>query len=169
MNHHILERSGAALRKILYCHPPPGITEDEFNEDTRRIILKRAEGKKPAPTTRVVKGADTFVPSVSSPQPQDGTVVLPAQGVGPKSHRLDQEFFTNDSSMSSTAFTKNGQGFSRSKLYPHQNSVANDGTTLSGRRARIASVLASAGAEAGAGKKHKKIKREKQRSGRGYD
>lgn len=157
--------------KILYCHPPPGIPEDEFNEDTRRLALKRAEGKKRAPTTRVVKGADTFVTSIASPQPQDGSAVaLPAQGTGHRTQRLDQEFFTNNSSGAGGVYTRNGQEFSRSKLYPHQNAVADDGTPVSGRRARIASVLASASAEGALGKKHhKKMKRVKQRSGKGYE
>lgn len=157
--------------KVLYCHSPPGVTEDDFNEDTRRIALKRAEGKKRAPTTRVVKGADTFVPSVSSPQPQgnDGAP-LSAQGTGHRSQRVDQDFFATNSSMAGRVFMHNGQEFSRNKSYPHQNAVADDGTPLGGRRARIAAVLANAGGEVGTGKKHhKKMKREKQRSGKGYD
>jgi large subunit GTPase 1 len=55
-------------------------------------------------------------------------------------------------------------------LFPHQNAVADDGSTLNGRRAKIASVSANQGTEIGAGKKHhKKNKRVKQRSGKGYD
>ena len=47
--------------KLLFCHPPPGVSDDEFNEDTHQLALSRAAGKKRAPTTRVVKGADTFI------------------------------------------------------------------------------------------------------------
>lgn len=154
--------------KLLFCHPPPGISEDEFNEDTRKIALRRAEGKKRAPTTRVVKGADTFVDSQAQAQA--------ATGGGYKTQRLDQDFFTtnSNSSVSSKAFVagslRGGQTFTRSKLYPHQNAVADDGTALGGRRARVAAVLAAAGGEIAPGKKHhKKMKRVKQRSGKGYD
>ncbi len=160
--------------KLLYCHPPPGISEDSFNEQTREYAMRRAAGKKRAPTTRVVKGADTFV-ALGSPipfgqvTPSDGA---PISVSGRKTSRVDQEFFARDPVMSSRPFTQgsrqNGQEFSRSRLYPHQNSVADDGTSLSGRRARISAVLASAG-EVGADKKHKKMKRVKQRSGKGYD
>ena len=129
--------------------------------------MRRFANKKRAPTTRVVKKADTFIASQQ-----------PTQNVksGHKTQRVDQEFFADNSnsSLSSRPFvagsTRGGQSFTRSKLYPHQNAVADDGTPLSGRRARIASVLASAGGEVAPGKKHhKKMKRVKQRSGRGYD
>ena len=150
--------------KLLYCHPPPGIPEDEFNEDTRGIALQRAEGKKRAPTTRVVKNADTYVASQVSSQTST------AQGSGHKTQRLDQDFFDSNanSAMAPRPFVRGGQAFSRSKLYPHQNAVADDGTPMSGRRARIAAVMASAGSEVAPGKKHhKKMKRVKQRSGKG--
>ncbi|KAH9948163.1 P-loop containing nucleoside triphosphate hydrolase protein [Amylocystis lapponica] len=164
--------------KLLYCHPPPGISEDEFNEQTRKLSLLRALGKKRAPTTRVVKGADTFVASnAPTPSEEPGSAVPlsnGALGAGPKSRKLDQEFFANNSPLSARPQIKgsalDGQEVSRMRLYPHQNSVADDGSALSGRRARIASVLASAGGEVGTGKKHhKKMKRVKQRSGKGYD
>ncbi|KAJ3545803.1 hypothetical protein NM688_g5585 [Phlebia brevispora] len=143
--------------KLLYCHPPPGVPEDEFNEDTRQLALKRWEGKKRAPTTRVVKGADTFI----APDISTGTTV---QGVGAKSQRLDREFFENNGSLSSRPMVqgsaRGGQAFTRSRIYPHQNAVADDGTPLGGRRARIAAVLASAGSDIAPGKKHhKKMKR----------
>lgn len=156
--------------KLLYCYAPPAISEDEFNEETRKIALQRAEGKKRAPTTHVVKNADTFVPAQALSQS------AVAQGAGHTTQRLDQEFFSNNSnsSMAPRPFVqgslRGGQAFTRSKLYPHQNSVADDGTSLGGRRARIAAVLASAGGEVAPGKKHhKKMKRVKQRSGKGYD
>ncbi|EMD41943.1 hypothetical protein CERSUDRAFT_147367 [Gelatoporia subvermispora B] len=137
--------------KLLFCQPPPGINEDEFNEQTRQLALRRAAGKKRAPTTRVVKGADTFI------APQDvSSAQLFANGIpsttpgGRKSRAVDQDFFANGS-LSARPFvqgaTRGGQEVSRMRLYPHQNSVADDGTALSGRRARIASVLAQAGTE----------------------
>ena len=153
--------------KLLYCHAPPGVTEDEFNEDTRRLALLRAQGKKMAPTTHVGKGADTFVPS-NAPQK------IP--GVGYKSETVDHDFFENNANsvLSSRPFlagsTHGGEAFTRAKMYPHQNAVADDGTPVGGRRARIAAVLASTGGEIAPGKKHhKKMKREKQRSGKGYE
>ncbi|KAH8835699.1 hypothetical protein DL96DRAFT_1666368 [Flagelloscypha sp. PMI_526] len=89
--------------KLLYCHPPPGKSDSEFNEETHA--------------------------------------------------------------------RRGGNEFSRSKLLPHQNSVADDGTVLTGRRARLTAVLAAAErGGVGSGKKnHKKPKRTKQRSGKGYD
>lgn len=135
--------------------------------------MKRAEGKKRAPTTRVVKGSDTFVTSVSSPPPSNSSpVVLLSQGTGQKSQRVDREFFATNSPLGGRVFLANGQEFNRDKSYPHQNAVADDGTPLDGRRARIASALASAGVEGHIvpGKKHhKKMKRAKHRSGKGYD
>ncbi|KAI0715376.1 P-loop containing nucleoside triphosphate hydrolase protein [Earliella scabrosa] len=152
--------------KLLYCHPPPGIQEDQFNEDTRQIALRRAMGKKRAPTTRVVKKADTFV----APVVNDASDISAAQSN--KSKKLDQEFFANGT-LSARPFVQgargHGQDFSRTKLYPHQNMVADDGTPLTGRRARIAAVLAAGGDIAPGKKHHKKMKRVKQRSGKGYD
>ena len=137
--------------------------EDGFNEETRQIALRHFANKKRAPTTHVVKKADTFI---ASQQPTQNIKI------GHKSQRVDQEFFATNSnaSLSSRPFVAGGQEFTRSKLYPHQNAVADDGTPLSDRRARIAAVLASAGGEIALGKKHhKKMKRVKQRSGKGYD
>lgn len=153
--------------KLLYCHPPPAVPEDEFNEETRRIALRRFANKKRAPTTHVTKKADTFIASQQ-----------PLQDVksGHRTQRVDSEFFANNanSSLQSNAFlagsARGGQAFTRSKLYPHQNAISDDGAPVSGRRARVAAVLASAGGEIAPGKKHhKKMKRVKQRSGKGYD
>lgn len=157
--------------KLLYCHPPPSIDPDEFNKATRELALKRAAGKKRAPTTRVGKNADTFIPGASDKIGPDG-VLLPAKGQGHKSQVVDSAFFADGTGLSARPFVngaRSAQGFSRSKLYPHQNMIADDGTQLSGRKARIASVMANAG-EVHPGKKHhKKGKRVKQRSGKGYD
>jgi large subunit GTPase 1 len=158
--------------KILYCHPPPGVSEASFNQRTHELALLRAIDKKRAPVTRVGKSADTFVPSNVPTLPTEG--VLPALGQGHKSQAVDQAFFTNASNLGYLPFVqgsaRNGQEFSRAKLFPHQNAVANDGSALNGRRARIASVLANQGTDVGAGKKHHmKSKRVKQRSGKGYD
>ncbi|PPQ62960.1 hypothetical protein CVT24_006066, partial [Panaeolus cyanescens] len=146
--------------KLLFCHPPPGIPEAKFNEATYKNALRKYEGKKSAPTTRVGKDSDTFI------QPVSMSSVLPAQGRGAKSSKVDKEFFEQNSGLQSKAFLQDGQTFSRSHLYPHQNAVANDGTPIDPTQARLVALLESRG---GGGKKHKKAKRTKQRSGKGYD
>ena len=153
--------------KLLFCHPPPGTSEDEFNERTREIALLRAMGKKRAPTTRVTKNADTFI----APAASNGSV--PTTNQSNKSSRLDQDFFASNNALSSRPFVQGARGqgkeFSRSQLYPHQNIIADDGTVLTGRRARVAAVMAAGGDAAPGKKHHKKMKRVKQRSGKGYD
>jgi large subunit GTPase 1 len=154
--------------KLLFCHPPPGEDDDAFNEKTREISLRQVAKKKKAPVTRVGKNADTFV-ATNAPSATSPTSNVPSA----KLNALDREFFASQAGLSSRAFVqgsaRNGQEFARGRLYPHQNAVADDGTPLSGRRARVAAVLASAGADGESGKKHKKTKRTKQRSGKGYD
>lgn len=154
--------------KLLYCHPPPTVHEDDFNAETREIALQRAAGKKRAPVTRVTKNADTFVAAAGVP----GSTT--AANSGHKTKKVDQDFFNNNGALAARPQTQGikgqGQEFSRGRIYPHQNSVADDGTPLSGRRARIAAVIAASGGEIQQGKKHhKRMKRTKQRSGKGYD
>ncbi|KAJ7071202.1 hypothetical protein C8F01DRAFT_1362950 [Mycena amicta] len=151
--------------KLLFCHPPPGITEEAFNRRTHELAMLRFADKKRAPVTRVGKGADTFVPSAAGDKTQ--------RPQGLKTRAVDQSFFNDNLGVSSRPFTqgggKDGMTFSRARMYPHQNAVADDGTALSGRRARIASVIANHGGALAGDKKHKKVKRVKQRSGRGYE
>jgi large subunit GTPase 1 len=151
--------------KLLFCHPPPGIEENLFNETTRRLALIRAAGKKKAPATRVGKDSDTFV------MPTVATHALPSGGQRMKPNAIDDDFFGHDSLAVRPMIQGRNrviQGFSRPRFYPHQNIVADDGTPIDSGSARIASVLANA--NAGSGKKHhKKMKRAKQRSGKGYD
>lgn len=153
--------------KILFCHPPPGVSETSFNERTHELALLRAVNKKRAPVTRVVKGADTFVPSNEPLSSVNG--ILPALGQGHKAQAVDRAFFASGSELASRPFVqgsaRNGQEYSRAKLFPHQNTVADDGKALSGKGAR-----ANVGNDLPPGKKHhKKSKRVKQRSGKGYD
>ena len=80
---------------------------------------------------------------------------------------MDKEFFERNSALSAKPIQGgSGKEFSRSKAYPHQNAVANDGTPISLNQARLIAVLQN---QESGGKKHKKTKRVKQRSGRGYD
>lgn len=148
--------------KLLFCHPPPGVSETEFNEQTHQNALRRVQGKKKAPVTRVGKDADTFVAPNVGPT-IDGSSTVNSGG---RTQVLDAEFFQQNASLAGHAFV-NGKAFSRSKQFPHQNSVTNDGTPVGSRQARIASVLANQ--DGGGNKHHKKMKRVKQRSGKGYD
>ncbi|KAF8973587.1 P-loop containing nucleoside triphosphate hydrolase protein [Flammula alnicola] len=152
--------------KLLFCHPPPAISEEEFNQPTHKNALIRASGKKRAPVTRVGKDSDTFVPSNVIPTAPDGSI-LPAQAIGSKSRTVDQDFFEKNSSLNAKPFVQeSGKEFSRLKSYPHQNAVANDGTPIPVKQARLIALLQQ---NADSGKKHKKMKRVKQRSGKGYD
>ncbi|KAA1471574.1 P-loop containing nucleoside triphosphate hydrolase protein [Dentipellis sp. KUC8613] len=152
--------------KLLFCHPPPGIPEDEFNEETRALSLARAAGKKMGPTSRVPLGALTFVPG-------SGVPVNDKPGEGQASRVVDKDFFVNNSGLSAHAFMKAAgrpaQEFSRVKLYPHQNAVSDTGVQVGGRRARLAAVLAVANESHPGKKHHKKGKRTKQRGGGGYE
>ena len=147
--------------KLLFCHPPPDTEEGSFNEKTRRLMLLRTAGKKKAPTTRVGKDSDTFV------LPADVASIKPVNDRG--SNIIDSDFFGHNFSSSHLIIqghNRTGQNFSRAKFYPHQNIMADDGSSLGFKNARLASILGNAGS---GNKKHKKMKRVKQRSGKGYD
>lgn len=152
--------------KLLFCHPPPGISEWDFNKKTHEVALLGAAGKKKAPVTRVTKGADTFVASDPTQITIEGQA--PVLGQGLKSRRIDSNFFEEGSNAVGRAFVA-GKELSRPKDFPHQNAVANDGTPLGPKHARLASVLASQQDNFSDKKHHKKMKRGKQRSGKGYD
>jgi large subunit GTPase 1 len=149
--------------KLLFAQPPPGISKEVFNHQTHQLALKRARNKKHAPTTRVGRGASTYV-SLSIPTSSKQDSILPAlQGL--KSRTVDHEFFENNSRLPMRPFVqgsaRNGQHFTRARMFPHQNTVADDGRTLDRATTQIT---------VGTDKKHhKKGKRVKQRSGQGYD
>ncbi|GJJ09874.1 hypothetical protein Clacol_004098 [Clathrus columnatus] len=148
--------------KLLFCHPPPGVSEDGFNVPTRQNALRRLAGKKKAPVTRVGKGADTYIPQDHASNNREQA----APFEGRKTQALDAAFF-GEVGLSPRPFVA-GQQFSRARLYPHQNTVTDDGTSISGRRARLLAVIAN-NPETATSKKHFKAKRTKQRSGKGYD
>jgi large subunit GTPase 1 len=137
------------------------MTAEDFNKRTHEIALDRASGKKRAPVTRVGKDADTFVPA--NAVNTDPNAPTP----GLKTRNIDQEFFA-EKSRAGGAFV-GGREYSRSKTLPHQNNVANDGTTLGAKHGRLAAVLANQEGVFSGKKQHKKMKRAKQRSGKGYD
>ncbi|KAF9477541.1 P-loop containing nucleoside triphosphate hydrolase protein [Pholiota conissans] len=151
--------------KLLFCHPPPNISEAEFNEPTHKNALIRWAGKKRAPVTRVGKGADTFIPSNVISTAPNGSI-LPAQALGSKSRAVDQDFFETNSALKAKPFVSSGKEFARAQAYPHQNAVTNDGTPIPPNQARLIALLHQ---NSDSGKKHKKMKRTKQRSGKGYD
>jgi large subunit GTPase 1 len=151
--------------KLLFCHPPPSYSADEFNCGARKLALRRVAKKKRAPITRVGKNADTY--------PLDATIsdpLLRAPGHGQKSQSLDRLFFDETAGLAARPFTKGVggriQSISRPVLYPHHLSVANDGTPLT---TQIGTLMANTGGGPRGKKSHKKAKRTKQRSGKGYD
>jgi len=163
--------------KLLYCHPPPDVDSVDFNEETRVMSLERVAGKKRAPTTRVGKDSVTFIPSNSVPATtRDGsTPSNPVVTTNVKSSRrvnaLDHEFFeSNAFGGDSRPFIQsggdqNGSTFSRVKMFPHQFGIGDDGRPLS-----AVEVAARMQEMQMPGKKHhKKAKKTKQRSGKGFD
>ncbi|KAG8786732.1 hypothetical protein FRC15_010800 [Serendipita sp. 397] len=160
--------------KLLYCHPPPDADGREFNNETSEIRLRKMLGRKRAPVTRVGKGADT-APDVSHILDKNESLETeePAPIQSNKSRTLDREFFDSQA-IGSRPYVKggsrDGHGITRVRLYPHQNSVADDGRPLGATAAKVASVLEASGLQGpGSDKKHYKMKRGKQRSGKGYD
>jgi large subunit GTPase 1 len=76
--------------KLLFCHPPPNYSADEFNRGAWNLALRRVAGKKRAPNTRVGKNGDAY--------PLDGTIsdpsdLPPPPGHSQKSQSLDRLFF----------------------------------------------------------------------------
>lgn len=182
--------------KLLYAHPPPGVDADKFNEESRDLIKLALTSKfksKRAPTTRVGKKADTFVPlpeddgsdeeeyegQEGTEYLEDGTASISASAMtqtfnkqrqSAHAHAIERDFFGNTAALSSRAFISGG----RTMAYPGQRQLANDGTKLTSRqRQELSSLGAGAGVGGGpgpAGKKHFKAnKRQKQRSGGGYE
>jgi len=132
-------------------------------------MLKRVVGKKRAPTTRVGKNADTFPPGGAL----DSSGHSPKPGQSQKSHIFDKQFFDEDGALSARPFTKGvggkTQSVSRPILYPHHHSVADDGTPLAANDIQTMALMGNMGGRLPGKKGHKKMKRTKQRSGRGYD
>ncbi|KAL0580818.1 hypothetical protein V5O48_001194 [Marasmius crinis-equi] len=153
--------------KLLFCHSPPDVSQQVFNERTHQIQLRRMAGKKKAPTTRVGKDADTFVAPAT--EPGQASQQTQGAGTGVKSRALDQEFFNSNSMGVYAKGIHGGKGFSRSTAFPHQNTMTNEGVVIAPKHARMAAVLANQAQDGTGGKKHKKPKRVKQRSGKGYD
>lgn len=148
---------------MLFCHPPPNISEKDFNRETHELQKYLDLQKKLAPTTRVPSNALNYIPPAEATQAPRG----------PKTQALDSSFFKAPTLNANVAAGRQQGSFSRVKLYPTQNMLADDGTQLApgGRRERLAMVKAANSEDAeAAGKKHKKGKKHvKIRSGAGYD
>jgi large subunit GTPase 1 len=116
-------------------------------------------GKKQAPLTRVGKDSDTFIPSNALPLKENTT-----PGQGSKSHLIDIDFFEKGGGLGARPFLQeDGKEFSRTRLYPHQNIVTDKGVPIDPSQGHPRAQPRNMD------KKHKKIKRVKQRSGKGYD
>jgi len=117
--------------KLLFCHPPPNHSADDFNLEARQLALRRIARKKRAPRTRVGKNANTYIFDGNIDHPSDPPS-LPGQSE--KSRSLDRHFFDESAGLAARPFAKGAMGriqnVSRSMLYPHHLSVADDGTPL---------------------------------------
>jgi large subunit GTPase 1 len=143
--------------KLLFCQPPPGMSGEDFNEAQQVLVLEALQraGKKKAPTTRVTKDAATY--TGPSGVPSGG-----APGQSAKSKKLDDEFFADGTGLSDKPFTKGARGGDQAFVrmnYSHQTAIGNDGRPVEGGVQIPIPV----------GKKHYKGKKEKHRSGKGYD
>ncbi|KAM0748211.1 P-loop containing nucleoside triphosphate hydrolase protein [Meredithblackwellia eburnea MCA 4105] len=165
--------------KLLYCHPPPGVSTESFNEENRDLERLRAQGKlrkKQAPTTRVPIKADTYIHQQGE---QGAATVKSASRQSSRAQALDRSFFTTANlparpGVRGVAADMNGGEFSRVKMFGHQGLVRADGTVARRRgKGKGPPVGTDAGVVLGGissdDKKHFKKRREKKRSGRGYD
>lgn len=177
--------------KLVYSQPPAGLDGDEYMAQSRAKTIAHLEdlerqGKKKAPTTRVAKGADTFVASAGTLKEEAATQVpdrkqqatnksirqsaasAPGLSARGKSKALETAFF-NEAGPSAMVVAKGapglGQegGFSRTKLYPHTQMVGNDGVVVR------PTVGGGPQPVKRSDKKHFKMKDGKKRSGKGYD
>ena len=153
--------------KLLFCHPPPNYSADDFNFGARKLALRRITRKKRAPSTRVGKNANTYIFGGNN---DDRSDLPPLLGQSEKSRSLDRQFFDESAGLAARPFAKGAAGriqsVSRPLLYPHHISVANDGTPLTTQGVQIEALM---GGRLPGKKQHKKMKRTKQRSGKGYD
>jgi large subunit GTPase 1 len=156
--------------KLLFCHPPPNYSAHEFNCGAQKLALRRLASKKRGLNTGVDENGDAY--------PFDGTTGDPSDLQSPPSHSqksqsLDRHFFDETTGLAARPFTKDAggrvQSVSRPILYPHHVSVANDGTPLASQGVQIRTEMAGGSGRPTGKKEHKKMKRTKQRSGKGYD
>jgi large subunit GTPase 1 len=141
--------------KLLFAHPPPGVSADDFNEQQRAKARASLAGRRIAPPPSVAAGgvldADSgLARNELSPHQQ-------ANLAGKKTRALDSAFF----GQASAGVTTMGR-----RLAPGQQlrgKINSDGTVADGQQANDAAQSAASS------KKHFKGKKAKQRSGHGYD
>ncbi|KEI42182.1 uncharacterized protein L969DRAFT_69020 [Mixia osmundae IAM 14324] len=148
--------------KLIYCHPPPGIDDATFNYENRDLERLRSLDKlrkKQAPITRVGREADTFIPVPDEPDSDD------EEG----GDNLDAGFFTTSSRMYMPEFmggaaANGGRSTARVGMYAIQNRLNDDGTPVDPNKMTFQAGPGQSG------KKHfKGNRRQKLRSGGGYD
>ena len=155
------------MGKLLYCHPPPGITPEDFNAETRDLVRLRLLDKvrlKRAPVTRVGKNADTFVHLPGRISRLNDATNTDLGTTSVKSSRIDATFFDASDMRAVPNFKGKaaGEGAARLQMFPHQKMAAPDGSALPGG-------LRTAGGMPSSKKHSKGNKRIKQRSGGGYE
>ncbi|KAL1917031.1 uncharacterized protein VTP21DRAFT_5229 [Calcarisporiella thermophila] len=140
--------------KLLYCHPPPGVDADDFNQENRDI--KRYKINKAAAAQLARQSGDNGAHPTG----------LQGAGAGTKSHAVDSAFFAGPGGAPRIKgkFSRMGP-FSR-VLLPHHGQVSEDGSIRGSRGA----ASAMPGAVASGKKSHKKGKKHvKVRHRDGYD
>lgn len=124
--------------------------------------------------TRVPIKADTYIPQVGE---EGAATALSTTRQSSRAKALDRNFFAGTllgrPAVRGVAGEKNGDEFSRVKMFPHQQGAVDSGgiSLVKGKKKRNDSKKSDATVNAieGEDKKHFKPKRTKQRSGRGYE
>lgn len=121
--------------------------------------------------TRVPIKADTYIPQAGE---QGAATALSTTRQSSRAKALDRNFFTGKelggAMLRGVAGEKNGDEFSRVRMFPHQRGVVReDGTTAPKTRKKRGDKKAEGAGADPNDKKHKKPARVKQRSGRGYE
>lgn len=124
--------------------------------------------------TRVPIKADTYIPQVGE---EGAATALSATRQSSRAKALDRNFFSGSllgrPAVRGVAGEKNGEEFSRVKMFPHQQNAVDSGgvSVVKGKKKRNDSkkIDSNKVAVEGEDKKHFKPKRAKQRSGRGYE
>lgn len=139
--------------------------------DLERLRALDKLRKKMAPISRVPVKADTYIPTTGE---QGAATALSTTRQSSRAHALDRRFFSGElvgmPAVRGAAGLKNGDEFSRVRMFPHHGDIGDDGKLAKKKTAQAIKAASKEAAGATAeGKKHFKIKRQKQRSGRGYD
>ena len=163
--------------RLLYAHPPPTTTADDYMESSRTRTRLTLGKKKRAPVTHVGKNADTYVPSASGATSIDETLggarpttravrgnaaSAPGRTGKERSDALDGVFFNETSYGVLTKGKGGGDAAARPMMYAQQRMLGPDGTPLPLDQQGFRPT-------GKAGKRHFKGREGKKRSGKGYD